>query len=313
MINLIPIQQAYSNIFQRQKSVSSLKISEDGIRAYIGEKLSPSSEHYFINDNFIKHITLDSALGLPNGCPMSCDYCPGYRKHREFTVDKTIVGDFNDNIKEYLFNEAMVSVYGIEHPSILYGGDTDSLIYVDTICEIVKWYTDKVVPMIGKDIWHHCYTTGMFTTEEDLEKLAEAGVNELHFHLGASDFSETAYNTMRLARIYMESIIVETPSYPKHKDQLFKMLPIIEDIGVDQLNLSAIDIKNANRERLHGDAYKAFNMVLDDGGLVYDIMKEVIEKGYSYSVLDLNNFVVMHSQGEAKEVLLQDNCENCSV
>ena len=59
MINLIPIQQAYSNIFQRQKSVPSLKVSEDGIRAYIGEKLSPSSEHYFINDNFVKHITLD--------------------------------------------------------------------------------------------------------------------------------------------------------------------------------------------------------------------------------------------------------------
>ena len=139
---------------------------------------------------------------------------------------------------------------------------------VDTICEIVKWYTDEVVPVIGKDIWHHCYTTGMFTTEEDLEKLSEAGVNELHFHLGASDFSETAYDTMRLARIYMESIIVETPSYPKHKDQLFKMLPIIEDVGVDQLNLSAIDIKNVNRKRLHGDAYKAFNMVLDDGGSV---------------------------------------------
>ena len=312
MINIIPIQQAYSNIFQRQKKVPSLKVSEDGICAYIGERISPSSEHYFINDNFIKHITLDKALGLPAGCPMSCDYCPGYINHKEFEVDKTVVGDFNDQIKDYLFNDAAVAHFDVQHPAILYGGNTDPLIYVNMICEIVQWYTDIVVPHIGKDIWHHSYTTGLFTTEEDLERLEEVGVKELQFHLGASDFSEAAYNTMRLARNYMESITVETPSWIKHRYQLFEMLPILEDIGVDHVNLSSVDINNSNRHRLDGDAYKAYNLVLDDGGLVYDIMNEVVEKGYSYSVLDLNNFVVMHSQGQAKTVVLED-CEDCGV
>ncbi len=310
MINIIPIQEAYNNIFQRQKSVPSLKLSEDGICAYIGERISPSSEHYFINDNFIKHITLDKAFGLPSGCPMSCDYCPGYFNHKEFPVDKTIIGDFNDNIKQYLLNEASHSSFNVPHPSILYGGDTDSLIYVDTICEIVKWYQEIVVPIIGKDIWHHCYTTGMFTTEEDLVKLKESGVKELLFHLGASDFSETAYNTMRLARKYIKKITVETPSWINHKEKLFNMLPILEDIGVDHLNLSSIDVNNNNRDRLEGNAYKAYNVVLDDDGLAYDIMNEVVKEGYSYSVLDLNNFVVMHSQGESRYCGFGD-CGDC--
>ena len=56
MINIIPIQQAYTNIFNRQKQVPSLKRTPDGICSYIGD-LSPSITHYLTNDNFIKHIT----------------------------------------------------------------------------------------------------------------------------------------------------------------------------------------------------------------------------------------------------------------
>jgi hypothetical protein len=78
------------------------------------------------------------------------------------------------------------------------------------------------------------------------------------------------------------------------------MLPILEDIKINHLNLPSIDINNNNKDRLEGNAYKAYNLVLDDEGLVYDIMNEVIEKQYSYSVLDLNNFLVMHAKGEAR-------------
>lgn len=305
MINIIPIQQAYTNIFNRQKHIPSLKSSADGICSYIG-KLSPSSSHYFINDNFIRHITLDSSLGLPQQCPMSCDYCPNYRIHEEFIPDKKYIDlkYFDDSKKDYLLRNALNTHEGILKPLILFGGPTDPLLYVDMICEIISFYEEKVVPEIGKEIWYHCYTAGMFTSEEDLIKLKSAGVKELLFHLGASDFSEIAYNNMYLAREYIEVITVETPSWLKHKKQLFDMLPILEDIGVDHLNLSSIDVNNNNKDRLEGNVYKAYNVVLDDEGLVYDIMNEVIEKQYSYSVLDLNNFVVMHSQGEAQHCML---------
>jgi hypothetical protein len=300
MINIIPIQQAYTNIFNRQKQVPSLKSTDDGICSYIGE-LSPSINHYLTNDNFIKHITLDASLGLPQQCPMSCDYCPDYYIHKEFIPEEfTGTGHFSDLAKKHLLNDAIATHNDIEKPSILFGGPTDALLYTDMICEIISFYEEKVVPEIGKDIWYHCYTTGMFTSEEELIKLKKAGVKELLFHLGASNFSETAYNNMRLARKYIDVITVETPSWLKHKKQLFNMLPILEDIGVDHLNLATIDINNKNKNRLDGNAYKAYNLVLDDEGLVYDIMNEVIDKQYSYSVLDLNNFIVMHSQGEAK-------------
>ena len=37
--------------------------------------------------------------------------------------------------------------------------------------------------------------------------------------------------------------------------------------------------------------YQAFYPVMDDEGLVEDIMREVLAKGYSYSVIDCNGFV----------------------
>jgi len=38
------------------------------------------------------------------------------------------------------------------------------------------------------------------------------------------------------------------------------------------------------------ELYQAFYAMMDDGGLVEDIMKEVLEKDYSYSVIDCNCF-----------------------
>ena len=39
------------------------------------------------------------------------------------------------------------------------------------------------------------------------------------------------------------------------------------------------------------ELYQAYYPVMDDGGLVEDIMREVLEKGYSYSAIDCNGFV----------------------
>jgi hypothetical protein len=75
------------------------------------------------------------------------------------------------------------------------------------------------------------------------------------------------------------------------------MLPIIEDIGIKHLDICQIEITNDKQlekiEAALGDieVYQAFYPVVDDGGLVEDIMREVLKKGYSYSVIDCNGFV----------------------
>ena len=102
---------------------------------------------------------------------------------------------------------------------------------------------------------------------------------------------------MRLAVKHIPTITVETPSWPPHRKKLFEMLPIIEDIGVKHLDVCQIEIGSKEQlekiERALGEVelYQAFYPMMDDGGLVEDIIKEVMEKEYSYSVIDCNGFV----------------------
>jgi pyruvate formate-lyase activating enzyme-like uncharacterized protein len=306
--HILNIQDAYINLFNRQKEIPELQLDCSGIASYIGT-LPPSSQHYINNDKFIKHITLDNALGLPSSCPMSCVYCPNYIIHKPYVEPEYRKGKLPDDHKNYLISDALLNYNETIQPAVLFGGPTDPLLFSDTIKDIINFYQEEIRPSISQDIWYHSYTTGMFLSEECIKDLASVGLKEIIFHIGASHFSEKAFNSMRISRKYIDTITVETPSWIPHKQQLFDMLPVLQEIGVDHLNLTSIDVNNNNKTRIMNEypntkMYKVHNVVMDDDGLVYDVMKKVIEKGYTYSVFDLNNFVVMHSQGEARQVEL---------
>jgi hypothetical protein len=49
-------------------------------------------------------------------------------------------------------------------------------------------------------------------------------------------------------------------------------------------------------------------MMLDDGGMVEDIMQEVINKKYSYSVIDCNAFVKQVNRNECMKKCFRDFC-----
>jgi len=125
----------------------------------------------------------------------------------------------------------------------------------------------------------------------------EIGIDEIRVHPSASNFSQEVYNNIKLAVQHIPTVTIEVPAWPPHRDKLMEMLPIIEDIGVKHLDICQIEITNNKQlERIEKELgpisiYQAFYPVMDDGGLVEDIMKEVLKKGYSYSVIDCNGFV----------------------
>jgi hypothetical protein len=121
-------------------------------------------------------------------------------------------------------------------------------------------------------------------------------LDELRFHLGASNFSARVYRHLELAVRYLPTVTVETPAWPPHRTKLFEMLPILADVGVRHLNLGQVEVNAYNLAAIaqaYPDAefFQVFLYQMDDGGLVYDLMREVLARGYRYSVLDCNGLV----------------------
>jgi len=166
--------------------------------------------------------------------------------------------------------------------------------------------------------WYYLYTNGILADRDMLMKLKEMGFDEMRFHLGASDFAEGVYRNMEEAVSILDTVTVETPAWPPHRQKLFEMLPILEEIGVRHLNLGQVEITESNRGRIaevipDAEIFQCYNIHLDDHGLVYDIMEEVLRKGYRFSVLDCSAFVKSIQRSPGKHLIHESVEELCST
>ena len=298
-MNTLSLSEGEELLADKQKSVVGLVSSAEGNCMHIG-KLSPGCLACFTKNNFTENISVAASAknGDGNYCNRDCDYCWDDKSQRSYphTVKiDNIESGFNPDIAEiqrliqkyvYWWKDELVI------PSMSFSGQGETLVHLDTIIKYLDIF--KVVGRkIGKPVWTHLYTNGLLLTDDKAKRLFEAGLSEIRFHLGASEFSELAYNNLEIANKYFITS-VETPALPRHRDKIFKMLPRINDIGVKHLNLGQVQVTNDNREfidsKLGGNnTYIKFDdntYGLEDCCLVYDVMKEVADKGYSYSVLD---------------------------
>jgi pyruvate formate-lyase activating enzyme-like uncharacterized protein len=165
--------------------------------------------------------------------------------------------------------------------------------------------------------WYYLYTNGVLANPGLFLRMRNLGFDEIRFHIGATNFSEKVYRNLKKAVSYFKAVTVETPAWPPHRKKLFKMLPIIEDIGVRHLNLGEIEITKYNYSKIakilpDAEIYQCYETHLYDGGLVYDIFEEVLRKKYSYSVLDCSCFVKSIQRSPAKWVSYQDAKDLCA-
>jgi pyruvate formate-lyase activating enzyme-like uncharacterized protein len=176
-------------------------------------------------------------------------------------------------------------------------GVCEPLLYLPIIEEFMQFFRDVVDPFMGTKGWAKVYTNGTLLNADNIMRLKAIGFDEVRVHLGATNFSQAVYHNLREAVKHIPTITVETPAWPPHREKLFEMLPTIADIGVKHLDICQVEIASKAQlgriEKAMGEIelYQAFYPMMDDGGLVEDIMREVLEKGYSFSVIDCNGFV----------------------
>lgn len=293
-MKLLPIQDVYTRKFERQKKIKGLQYHAAGHCVHIG-KISPGCYSCFVDDKYGKNLV----AGL--SCNCDCVYCASGarlsnhgRKNEKEKLKETLENFLRFKAdSDVLTREASMPDYN--PGKISFSGGGEPLMYIDNIANYMGLF-HELHKSLEKKPWYFLYTNGILATTRILERLNALGIDEIRFHLGATDFSEKVYRNMGKAANYVKAVSVETPAWPFHREELFQMLPRIQDIGVKHLNITEIELNNNNFKKISetlpdGEICQCGELQLYDNGVVYDLMEEVIRRNYTFSVLDCNCFV----------------------
>ena len=305
---MIPIQEAFRRRFERQARIPGLEFHASGHCVHV-QKLSPGCYSCFAPN------TLRGNFPLGSRCNRNCDYCYGSSGE-----DPPVTQSRDERLRKraVMLRGALRRKYDAVVISFTGGGEP--LLHLDLLQDYMQFYRG-IEPRMNVRPWYYLYTNGVLADRDMLMRLKEMGFDEIRFHLGASDFAENVYRNMEEAVGILDTVTVETPAWPPHREKLFEMLHILEEIGVKHLNLGQVEVTENNRERIaevlpEAEIFQCYNIHLDDQGLVYDLMEEVLRKRYRFSVLDCNAFVKSIQRSPGKHLFhesVKDLCADVSV
>lgn len=175
-----------------------------------------------------------SCLFITGKCNAGCFYCPTSQLTDETPTSQNLHFDTAQAYAEYInhFKFEGVSFSGGE-----------PLLYFERTLE----YLQEVRKSCSPDIYIWMYTNGILADEEKLRKLADAGLNEVRFDIGA-----TAYKLDKIsfAKELIPNITIEIPAIPEEKEKIKQLLPEMIKAGVTNLNLHQLRLTKHNAPKL---------------------------------------------------------------
>ncbi|MBN2014140.1 MAG: radical SAM protein [Candidatus Altiarchaeota archaeon] len=157
----------------------------------------------------------------------------------------------------------------------------DPLLVLDRTVEVIR----KLKKEFGEDFHVHLYTTPENVTEERLEKLFKAGLDEIRFHPLVWD--DRCWDRIDLAKKFNWSVGVEIPAILGYEEQTKKLIDFLEG-RIGFLNINELELADTKANKLLEMGYKAKNDesygVSGSEELALSLMEYVREKGYSFRV-----------------------------
>lgn len=176
-----------------------------------------------------------SCLFVTRTCPYGCSFCPAPSTDEEIVpyADGLQFPDF-DSFLTY------VRVLGLDGVSL--SGGEPLLAPERTIARI-----RRAREVLGPAAYLWLYTAGPRATAPVLDELAAAGLDEIRFNIGATDY-ELGHVVRAKGRV--PRVTVEVPVVPEAEPTLAGRLREMAQIGVDHLHLHQMMIFGANTYRL---------------------------------------------------------------
>ena len=163
-------------------------------------------------------------------CAQRCFYCPV--SEQKFGKDVVFANEWHVHDPKNpveLIDE--VTYTGATGAGITGG---DPLMVVDRCCDYIR----LLKKTFGTNFHTHLYTPLKLVTPERLQKLAEAGLDEIRFHLTIDD--NTLWHRLDLALPYNWNIGVEIPAIPNYDTYVKALIDFVAG-KIDFLNLNELE------------------------------------------------------------------------
>ena len=167
-----------------------------------------------------------------------------------------------------------------------------SYVYLEPFMEIEKYY-NAVRIFHGAGIHQHLYTNGIHCTRENLRALAEAGLDEIRFNLGASRCADKVIEAMAAAREFFPQVGIETPMTPEFYDLFLKKKQQIFDTGIDFMNCAELHLNENNIGNYEGEnlyfCRQGYISPIWSRNLTLQLMRQAGEEHWPLTVHDCSN------------------------
>jgi len=226
-----------------------------------------------------------SAIRKTNKCNLACKFCYDYGELNN--IPPIGEGFWEIGGTKFLERDLELLLSIQQKPSGI------AYVYLEPFMEIEKYYG-----VIGKfhkaGIYQHLYTNGTLATQESLQALGEAGLDEIRFNLGASACADPVIRNMETAKKYIPHVGIETPMTPEFYEAFLRKKRAILDTGLDFINCAELHLNQNNLYNYDGE-----NMVMTRLGyispiwsreLTLKLMKTADEENWDLAVHDCSNY-----------------------
>jgi len=160
-------------------------------------------------------------------CPRKCYFCPV--SDQKYGYDVSLANERKLLSTEDLIKEAqMMQAKGAG----ITGGDP--IVKLDRTVNYIK----RLKAHFGKDFHIHLYTSLNLVTDSTLQKLYQAGLDEIRFHLDLQ--SNTFWKKIELAKKFPWDVGVEIPLVPDKEKEIIMLIEFIKD-KVQFINLNELE------------------------------------------------------------------------
>ena len=225
-----------------------------------------------------------SAIRKTNKCNAQCKFCYDYGM-----LDRIApIGEGSWEIGGSKFREEDIDLL----LSIHRAPTGISYVYLEPFMEIEVYY-GVIAKFHAAGIHQHMYTNGILVNAENLRALANAGLDELRFNLGATNCADRVIENMRLAKAYIPRVGIETPMTPEFFAAFFQKKEAILATGIDSINCAELHLNENNLANYADEPLYLYRQgylsPLWSHELTLKFMRRAAEEGWDVAVHDCCN------------------------